>query len=129
MVVESNGMPRKAARAPAARSASAVGSTCGAPMNVAIPPTRTECQPWRVCCEAMEDMPAPFVLLGRDLGEHLVHRHAALLAREPRDAVDDGRRGDDRDHDPAQGGAPGVEALDRVVPEPVLAVEEADRRD
>jgi len=59
MVVESNGMPTKAARAPAARSAAAVGSTSGAPMNVAIPPTRTECQPCRVCCEAIDDMPAP----------------------------------------------------------------------
>ena len=78
IVVESNGMPRNAARAPAARSASAVGSTCGAPMKVAIPPTSTECQPWRVCCAAIEVMPAPFVLFGRDLGEHLVHRDAAL---------------------------------------------------
>src|SRR5690242_10854530 len=115
-------MPRNAALAPAARIASVVGSTWGAPMKVAIPDTRTECHPWRVCCDAIEDMPAPFELLGRDLGEHLVDRDAALLGREPGDQVDRGGHRDDADHhhDP-QRVTPAVVALDRVDPEPVLA--------
>src|SRR5512133_1760021 len=105
IVVESNGMPRKAAFTPAARRASASASTCGAPRKVAIPPTRTECHPWRVCCEATE-LIGSSLSFRRDLGEHLVHRDAALLAREPCDAVDDDRGRDDQGHDPPQRGAP-----------------------
>src|SRR5919204_558273 len=130
MVVESNGMPRKAALTPAPRRAAASGSTCGAPMNVAIPPTRTECHPWRGCCAAAGGMPSvSFLSLGRGLGEHLVHRDAALLAREPGDSVDHRGGRDDERHHPAKRRPPQVEPLHRVVPEPVLAEEQAGRRD
>src|SRR5436190_23999349 len=128
IVVESNGMPRKAALTPAARRASASASTWGAPMNVAIPPRRTECHPWRVCCEATELIKSP-ASFRRDLGEHLVDRDSALLAREPGDPVDHRGRRDYQGHDPPQGRSPEVESLDRVVPEPVLAEDETGGRD
>src|SRR4249920_2603460 len=105
IVVESNGMPRKAALTPAARRASASASTWGAPMNVAIPPTRTECHPWRVCCEATELIKSPSSFR-RDLGEHLVDRDSALLAGVPGDAVDDDRTRDDQRHHPPKRRAP-----------------------